>query len=56
MVVTAVGEEFSALADDDVIGAAPARDELDALLDLALEVAVAQVAGDEVCRARSMAW
>ena len=48
LLVTAMGGEFAALAEeDDVVGAVPAFDDIEALLDLALELAVAQVADDE---------
>ncbi|MDH2387276.1 hypothetical protein QCN29_00435 [Streptomyces sp. HNM0663] len=48
LLVAAVAGQFAALAEeDDVVGAVPALDDVQPFLDLALEVAVAQVAGDE---------
>jgi hypothetical protein len=44
LLVTAVAGQFAALAEeDDVVGAVPALDDVEPFLDLALEVAVAQV-------------
>jgi len=48
LLVAAVGRELAALAEeDDVVDAVPGLDQVQALVDLALQVAVAEVAGDE---------
>jgi hypothetical protein len=49
LLVTAVAAQLPALAEeDDVVGAVPALDDVEPFLDLALKVAVAQIAGDFV--------
>ena len=48
LLVAAVGRELAALAEeDDAVDAVPRLDQVQALLNLALQVAVTQVAGDE---------